>query len=77
MIYLSLFNLILRQFWEKGEIWQFMAVHSIILAWKIPLAEEHDGPESGGHKESDKTERLSVGLSCAFKLFAALLASVQ
>ena len=54
-----------------------MVPHSGILAWKIPLVEEHDGPESGGHKESDKTERLSVGLSCAFKLFAALLASVQ
>ena len=40
MIYLSLFNLILRQFWEKGEIWQFMAVHSIILAWKIPWTEK-------------------------------------
>jgi len=40
MIYLSHFNLILRKFWEKmGEIWQFMAVHSIIPAWKIPWTE--------------------------------------
>ena len=54
-----------------------MVPHSGILAWKIPLAEERDGPESGGHKESDKTEQLSVGLSCAFTLFAALQASVQ
>ena len=54
-----------------------MVPHSGILAWKIPLAEERDGPESGGHKESDKTEQLSVGLSCAFTLFAVLQASVQ
>ena len=25
-----------------------MVPHSGILAWKIPLAKEHDGPESGG-----------------------------
>ena len=45
-----------------------MVPHSGILAWKIPLLEECDGPESGGHKASDKTERLSVGPSCALQV---------
>ena len=33
-----------------------MATHSSILAWKIPWTEE-----TGGHKESSTTERLSTG----------------
>ena len=40
---------------EKG-----MATHSCILAWRIPWTEEHSGYSPWGHKESDKTERLTL-----------------
>ena len=30
-----------------------MAIHSIILAWKIPWTEEPDGLQHRGRKESD------------------------
>ena len=39
-----------------------MAIHSTILAWKIPWTEEPDGLQSRGHKESDTTERLELSL---------------
>ena len=35
-----------------------MAVHSGILAWKIPWPEEPLGLQSMGHKESNTTERI-------------------
>ena len=35
-----------------------MAIHSSILAWRIPWTEELGGLESRGLKESDTTERL-------------------
>ena len=38
---------------EKG-----MAIHSSILAWRIPWREEPGRLQSMGHKESDMTERL-------------------
>ena len=38
---------------EKGK-----ATHSSILAWRIPWAVY----SPGGHKESDRTERLSLSL---------------
>ena len=38
---------------EKG-----MAIHSSILAWRIPWTEE-PGYSPWGHKESDTTERLT------------------
>ena len=37
-----------------------MATHSNILAWRIPWTEEPGGLQSGGHKESGTTERLST-----------------
>ena len=40
---------------EKG-----MAIHSSILAWRIPWIEEPDGFNSWGHKESDRTEQLTL-----------------
>ena len=40
---------------EKG-----MATHSSILAWRIPLTEEHGGLQVMGCKESDMTERLNT-----------------
>ena len=35
-----------------------MAIHSSILAWRIPWTEEFGGLQSTGHKEWDTTERL-------------------
>ena len=35
-----------------------MAIHSSILAWRIPWTEEPGGYHSWGCKESDATERL-------------------
>ena len=35
-----------------------MAIHSSILAWRIPWTEEFGGLQSTGRKESDMTERL-------------------
>ena len=44
---------------EKG-----MATHSSILAWRIPWTEEPGGLYSPwDHKESDRTEQLTLSLS--------------
>ena len=43
---------------EKG-----VATHSSILAWRIPWTEEPGKLHPWGHKESDKTERLSLHFS--------------
>ena len=42
---------------EKGK-----AIHSSILAWRIPWTEEPGGLQSreGGFKESDTTEQLTL-----------------
>ena len=45
---------------EKG-----MAIHSTILAWRIPWTEEPGGLQPGGRKESGMTERLTFRL-CLF-----------
>ena len=42
---------------EKG-----MATHSSILAQRIPWTEEPGGLQSMGHKESDRTEKLTLSL---------------
>ena len=36
-----------------------MAVHSTVLAWRIPWTEEPGRLQSCGHKESDTTEQLT------------------
>jgi len=36
-----------------------MAIHSSILAWRIPWTEEPGGLQSEGSQESDTTERLN------------------
>ena len=41
--------------WED-PLEEEMAMHSAILAWKIPWTEEPGGLQSGGHKESDTTK---------------------
>ena len=44
-----------------------MAIHSSLLAWRIPWTEEPGGLQSTGSKESDTTE--TVTLLCPFRLF--------
>ena len=39
-----------------------MATHSNILAWRIPWTEELGEYSSWGLKESDVTERLTLGI---------------
>ena len=39
---------------EKG-----MAIHSNILAWRMPRTKETGGLSPWGHKESDMTKRLT------------------
>ena len=43
---------------EKGK-----AIHSIILAWRIPWAEELGGLQSMGSQELNMTERLTLPFS--------------
>ena len=40
----------------KDPLEEGMAIHSSILAWRIPWTEEPDGLQSIGHKESDIIE---------------------
>jgi len=37
-----------------------MAIHSSILAWKIPGTDDPGGLQSMSHEESDMTEQLST-----------------
>ena len=39
---------------QEDPLEEEMAVHSSILAWKIPWTEEPSGLQSWGHEESDK-----------------------
>ena len=52
---------------EKG-----MAIHSSILAWRIPWTEEPGGLHSMGCKESDTTEGLTLSLSRVLSTQTAL-----
>ena len=45
--------------WED-PLEEEMAIHSSILAWKIPCTEEPGWLQSRGHKESDTTEQPST-----------------
>ena len=40
-----------------------MTTHSSILAWRIPWTEEPGRLQSLDHKESDRTEQLTLSLS--------------
>ena len=48
--------------WED-PLEEAMAIHSTILAWRIPRTKEPGGLQSMGHKELDMTEQLTVSLS--------------
>ena len=50
----------IRSLGQEDSLEEEMAPHSSILAWEIPWTEEAGRLQSTGHKESDKTEQLSV-----------------
>ena len=52
-----------------------MATHSIILAWRIPWAEEPAGCSPWDHKESDPTEVTSHAAHCVPNSWPVLLCS--
>ena len=47
--------------WEDS-LEKDMATHSSILAWRILWTEESGGLQSMGHKESGRTEGLSLSI---------------
>ena len=48
---------------QKDPLEEKMAIHSSILAWRIPWTEEFGGLQSVGRKESDRTEQLHFDFS--------------
>ena len=44
-----------RSLGQKDSLEKEMAIHSSILAWKIPWTEKPGGPQSMGPQESDTT----------------------
>ena len=66
----------MQETWVQSLGWEVplakgMAIHSSILAWRIPRAEEPGGPQSmGSQKELDMTEATSVACTCAHKVMA-------
>ena len=51
-----------RSLGQEDPLEEEIATHSSILAWKIPWTEEPGRLKSMGHKESDRTKRLSTVL---------------
>ena len=47
-----------RSLGQEDPLEKEMAIHSSILAWRIPWTKELGGLQSTGRKESDMTERL-------------------
>ena len=54
----------LRSLGWKDPLEKEMAIHSSILAWRIPWTEEPGGHSPWGHKESDTTEQVSTPAQC-------------
>ena len=48
---------------QEDPLEEGMATRFSILAWRIPWIDEPGGLQSVGHKESDRTERLTLPLS--------------
>ena len=48
---------------QKDPLKKSMAMHSRILAWRIPWTEESGGLQSTGSQRVDKTEQLTLSLS--------------
>ena len=60
----------MQETWVQSLGWgdpmeEEMATHSTILAWEIPWTEEPGMLQSGGHKESDAAEQLSLFMDCS------------
>ena len=51
-----------RSLGQEDPLEEEIATHSSILTWKIPWTEEPGRLKSMGHKESDRTKRLSTVL---------------
>ena len=50
--------------WVRKIPWrECMAIHSSILAWKIPRTKEPEGYSPWGHKEPDTTEHARVSVN--------------
>ena len=59
-----LLKLLMQETWVGSLGWEDplekgMGTHSSILAWRIPWTEESGSYSPGGHKESDRTKRLT------------------
>ena len=57
------------EIWVQSLSWEdpleeSMAIHSIILVWRVSWTEELEGYSLWGHKESTMSEQLSMGM-CA------------
>ena len=50
-----------RSLYQEDPLEKGMAIHSSILAQRIPWTEEPGGLQSWGCKESDTTEQLTLG----------------
>ena len=49
-----------RSLARENPLEKAVAIHSSVLAWRIPWTEEPGGLQSMGHKESDTTEGLKL-----------------
>ena len=49
-----------RSLCREDPLEEEMAIHSSILAWKIPWTEEPGGLQTMGCKESDTTEQVTL-----------------
>ena len=58
----------MQEMWQEPKVWSLgqednwekeMAIHTGILAWRIPWTEEPGRLQSMGHKELDTTEQLN------------------
>ena len=48
-----------RSLGQEDRMAKGMAIHSSILAWRVPWTEEPGGLQSMGHKESDMMKQLT------------------
>ena len=55
-----------RSLGREDPLEKEIAIHSSILAWRIPWTEELGGLQSMGRKELDTTERLHFHFHCCF-----------
>ena len=55
---------------QEDPLEEEMAIHFSVLAWEIPWTEEPDGCSPWGHKESDRTERLTLRVRVGVRIEA-------